>query len=66
MKFQDSLKCKYFKKEANDEVYFWHVNKHRSFLQVGTIILGEHIQACTKYPKKPKVYISSQYLHKNR
>ena len=37
MKLQDSLKCK---KEVNDEVYFLHADKHRSFVQVDTITLG--------------------------
>ena len=33
---------KYLKKEVNDEVYFWHADKRRAFLQVDTIILGVH------------------------
>ena len=35
----------------NDEVYFWHADKHRSLLQVDTVILGVCNQACPKYPK---------------
>ena len=27
-------------KEVNDGAYFWHADKHRSLLQVDTIILG--------------------------
>ena len=26
------FKMLYLKKEVNDEVYFWHADKHRSFL----------------------------------
>ena len=33
------LKMQYLKKEVNDKVYFWHADKHRSFLQGNTIIL---------------------------
>ena len=53
----------YLKKEVDDEVYFWHVDKNQSLLQVGTIILGLCDQACSKYPKW-KVCISLQYLKK--
>ena len=57
------------KKEVNDEVYFWHADKHGSFLQVNTIVLGVCSQACPKYPppqkKKEEVRISLQYLEKN-
>ena len=38
-------------KEVNDEVYFWEEDKHRSFLQVDTILLGVRSQAYSKYPK---------------
>ena len=38
-------------KEVNDEVYCWHADKHRSSLQVKTIILGMRSQTCPKYPK---------------
>ena len=41
----------YLKREVNDEVYFWHPDKYRRFLQVDTIILGVRSQACQKYPK---------------
>ena len=37
------------KKEVNDEVYFWHADKHRSLLQADTIILGVCNQACPKF-----------------
>ena len=30
---------------------FWHADKHRSALQVDTIILGVRRQACRNYPK---------------
>ena len=39
------------KKKVNNEVYFWHADKHQSFLQVGSIILGVRNQACPNYPK---------------
>ena len=38
-------------KNLNDEVYFWHADKHRSFLQVGAIISNVRSQAYLKYPK---------------
>ena len=41
----------HLKKEVSDEVYFWHADKHRRFLQVYTIILGVRSQGCPKYPK---------------
>ena len=41
-------KMQYLKKEVNDEVYFWHADKHKSFLHVDTIILYVHSQACPK------------------
>ena len=50
VKLQDSLKCNISRK-VNDAVYFWDAVKHRSFLQVYTIILGVCNQACPKYPK---------------
>ena len=40
IKLQDSLKRVISQKEVNDEVYFWHADKHQIFLQVDTIILG--------------------------
>ena len=45
------FKMKYLKKEVNDKVYFWYADKHRSFLQVDTIILSVRSQAYPKYPK---------------
>ena len=30
------FKMLYLKKEVNDEVYFWHADKHRTLLQVDT------------------------------
>ena len=45
------FKMYYLKKEVNDEAYFWHTDKHRSFFQADTIILGVCSQACPKYPK---------------
>ena len=48
VKLQDSLNLK---KEGNDVVYFWHADKHRSFPQVDTFILGVNSQTCPEYPK---------------
>ena len=45
------FKMYYLKKEVNDEAYFWHTDKHRSFFQADTIILGVCSQVCPKYPK---------------
>ena len=42
------FKMWYLKKEVNDEVYFWHADKHRNFLQADTITLSVHSQACPK------------------
>ena len=58
------FKMQYLKKEVDDEVYFWHVDKHQSLPQVGTIILGLCNQACSKYPKW-EVCISLQYLQES-
>ena len=38
----------YLKEEANNEVYFWHADKHGSFLHIDTIILGVLSQAYQK------------------
>ena len=45
------FKMQYLMKEVEDEVYFWHGDKHQSLLQVHTIISGVRIQVCPKYPK---------------
>ena len=45
------FEMQYLKKEVNVELYFWHADKHRSLLQVDTIILDVCNQACPKYPK---------------
>ena len=47
----------------NYEVYFLHADKHWSFQQDDTIILGEYNQAWPKYPNE--VCISLQYHHKS-
>ena len=57
------FKMSYLKEEVNDELYFLHVDKHWSVLQVDTIILVVYNQACPKYPKQ--VCISLQYLQKS-
>ena len=48
----------------NDEVYFWHVDKQQSFLQVDIIILGVCSQGCPN-ELKLEVCISLHYLQKN-
>ena len=45
------FKVQYPEKKVNDEVYFWHADKHQSLLQVLTITLGVCNQVCPKYPK---------------
>ena len=45
------FKMKYLKKKVNDQVCFWHIDKHGSLLQVDTIMLGVCRHACLKYPK---------------
>ena len=42
------FKMFYLKEEANNEVYFWHADKHGSFLHIDTIILGVLSQAYQK------------------
>ena len=39
------------------KVYCWHVDKHQSFLQVGSINLGVVCQVCPKYPNKKFPYV---------
>ena len=39
------------KKGVMGEVDFWYADKHQNFLQVDTINLGGHDQACPSYPK---------------
>ena len=39
------FKIQFPKQEVNNEVYFWHGDRHQSFLQVNTIILGLHTQS---------------------
>ena len=57
-------KMYYLKKKMNDEVYFWHADKHRSLLQVDTAILGVSNHSCPKYPQL-EVCISLQYFQKS-
>ena len=40
-----------FQKNLGDEVDFLPADKHERFLQVDSITLGVHSQACPKYPK---------------
>ena len=43
--------------------FFWHADKHQSFLHVDNIILGVCNQAYPKYPKKKFAYL--HYLQKS-
>ena len=45
------LKMYYLEKEVVDEVYLWHADKNRSFLQVDTTILCVRSQTCPKYQR---------------
>ena len=51
------INMQYLKKELNDELCFWHSNKHGSLLQVDTIILGMCNQSCPEYQNKKFAYI---------
>ena len=51
------FKMSYHKKEVNDEVYFWHADKHQGLLQGDTIILGEGNQACTQSTQNKFAYL---------
>ena len=57
------FKMQYLKEEVNDKVYFWHAEKHPTFLQVDLIILDVLSQAYLKYPKQ-EVFIPMQYIQK--
>ena len=57
-----AVSLQYLKKEVRDEVDFLHADKHQSFPQVdfvgdksfrqgNTVIVDEHDQAISKYPK---------------
>ena len=43
------------KKEVNDEVYFWHSEKHRSFVEVDNMILDVLSQAYPKHLKQVRI-----------
>ena len=51
-------------KKFGDVVDFLPADKFESFLQVNSITLGVHSQACPNY-QKHQVWITSQYLNKN-
>ena len=48
----------------NNEISFWHADKHRNILQVDTIALVVGSQACQKYSKQ--VYNSLQYVKEDK
>ena len=64
IKLQDSLKCNISREKCIFEVYFWNADKHQSFLQVDTIILGVGSQSCQSNQNK-KFCISLRYVWKN-
>ena len=45
------ISLQYLRKEWRDEVYFLHIEKHQTILQVDTIDLSGHGHACPNYPK---------------
>ena len=46
------------------EVDFLPANKHKTFLQVASITLGAHSEACPKYPKQVyNIFALSQGKH---
>ena len=48
---QAVISFQYLKNVGRDEVDFLHADKHQIILQVDTIDLGGHGQACSNYPK---------------
>ena len=55
----------YFQKSMGDEVDFLSADKDESFIQVDSITLGVHSQACPKYPKQQvyRIFATSQAKH---
>ena len=45
------ISLQYLKKEVNDEVDFFHADKHESFLHIDTMIFHGDSQAFTNLPK---------------
>ena len=45
------ISLKYLRNEVGDELDFLHADKHQTFLQVDTINISGHDQACSNYPK---------------
>ena len=60
-KFPISFQC--LKKEVSDEVDLLHVDKHKSFLQVKTMILIRMVKYCQS-SQNSKFAMSLQYLKK--
>ena len=46
------ISLQYLKKEGSDKVDFLHADKHQTILQVDTINLGGHDQACPNAENK--------------
>ena len=45
------MSLQYLRKEGRGEVDFSHIDKHQTILQVDTINLGGHGEACPDHPK---------------
>ena len=45
------ISLQYFKNEGRDEVDFLYADRHQTILQVDSINLDGHGQACPSYPK---------------
>ena len=46
-----AISLQYLKNDGRDEVDFLHADIHQTIVQVDTINLGGHGQACSNYPK---------------
>ena len=46
-----AISLQYLQKNVGNEVDFLRADKHKTVLQVDSIILGVHIQTYPKYPK---------------
>ena len=46
-----AISMQYLKKEVSNEVDFFHVGKHESFLQIDTMVFDRDGQALPNFPK---------------
>ena len=58
-----AISLEYLKKEVSDEVDFLHADKHKSFLQIGTMTFDGDGQEFSKFPNS-KFAMSLPYLQK--